>query len=136
MSQIWLPDSSKLAINQENKNNVIICWHDVIVKFFDNVMFLLLSLVTGSSFMTISLLVLELWQCSFIRDWPEIWKLEIPLSEFCPITGDWSKLPNLTQRSLMKCYWMLPNARVTSFTVSKLLRENQQRALTNKTSTM
>ena len=26
----------------------------------------------------------------------------------------------------MKCYWMLQNAKVTAFTVSELLRENQQ----------
>ena len=96
--------------------------------FFDVVLFLLSSLVTGPSFMSISSLVLELWQFSFIRDWPEIRKSEIPPSEFCPISGDWGKLgiPNLARMSLMKCYWMLQNARVTAFTVSKLLRENQQ----------
>ena len=38
-------------------------------KFFDVVLFLLLSLVTGPSFMSISSLVLELWQFFFIRDW-------------------------------------------------------------------
>ena len=96
--------------------------------FFDVVLFLLSSLVTGPSFMSISSLVLELWQFSFIRDWPEIWKSEIPPSEFCPISGDWGKLeiPNLARMFLMKCYWMLKNARVTAFTVSELLRENQQ----------
>ena len=60
--------------------------------FFDVVLFLLSSLVTDPSFMSISSLVLELWQFSFIRDWPEIRKSEIPPSEFCPISGDWSKL--------------------------------------------
>ena len=30
--------------------------------------------------------------------------------------------------SLVKCYWMLQNARVTAFTVSELLRENHQGA--------
>ena len=39
--------------------------------FFDD-LFLLSNLVTGPSFMSISSLVLELWQFSFIRDWPEI----------------------------------------------------------------
>ena len=29
--------------------------------------------------------------------------------------------------SLMKCYYMLQNARVTAFTVAELLRGNQQR---------
>ena len=71
-------------------------------------------LVTGSNFMTISLLVLELRQFSFIRDWPEILKSEILSSEFCQISGDWDKfgIPNLAQMSL---------------TFSELLSENQQR---------
>ena len=46
--------------------------------FFDVVLFLLSSLATGSSFIPISSLVLELWQFTFIRDWPEIRKWEIP----------------------------------------------------------
>ena len=36
------------------------------------------SLVTGPSLMSISSMVLELWQFSFTRDWPEIQKSEIP----------------------------------------------------------
>ena len=97
-------------------------------NFFDVVLFLLSSLVTGPSFMSMSSLVLELWQFSFIRDWPEIRKSEIPLSEFLPISGDWGELgmPNLARMSLIKCYWMLQNARVTAFTISELLRENQK----------
>ena len=93
--------------------------------FFDD-LFLLSNLVTGPSFMSISSLVLELWQFSFIRDWPEIQESEIPLSEFCPISGDWGKLwiPNLAQMSLIECYWMLQISRVTAFTVFELLREN------------
>ena len=94
---------------------------------FDVVLFLLSSLVTGPSFMSISSLVLELWQFSFLRDWPEIWKLEIPPSEFFPISEDWGKLwiPNLARMSVIECYWMLQNCRVTAFTVFELLRENQ-----------
>ena len=91
-------------------------------------LFFLSSLVTGPSFISISWLVLELWQFSFIRDWPEIRKLEIPSSEFCPISEDWGglRIPNLSRVSLMKCYWMLQNDRATAFTISELLRENQQ----------
>ena len=65
---------------------------------------------------------------SIIRDWPEIRKLEITLSEFFPISEDWSKLgtPNLARIFLMKSYRTLQIARVIAFTVSKLLRENQQ----------
>ena len=128
-SGIWLLDCSKLAVKWENSSGTTIFRHDVIVKFYDVVLFLLLRLVTGPSFMSISSLVLELWQFSFIRDWPEIRKSEIPPSEFCPISGDWGELgiPNLARMSLIKCYWMLQNARVTAFTVSESLREKQQR---------
>ena len=96
-------------------------------NFFDVVLFLLSSLVTGRSFMSISSLVLELRKFSFIRDWPEIRKWEIPPSEFCPISGDWgeSRVPNLARISLIECYWMLQNSRVTAFTVLELLKENQ-----------
>ena len=95
--------------------------------FFDIALLLLSILVTGPSFMSISSLVLELWQIFFIRDWPEIRESEIPPSEFCPISGDWDKLwiPNLARMSLIECYWMLQNSRVTTFTVFELLRENQ-----------
>ena len=117
---VWLPDCSKLATNWKNDNDVIIFQHDVIVKFFEVVLFLLWSLVTGSSSMSMSSLVLELWQFSFTWDWPEIWKLEIPPSEFFPISGDWGRLgiPNLARMSLIKCYWMLKNNGVTAFTIS------------------
>ena len=96
--------------------------------FFDVGLFLSQSLGTGPSFMSISPLVLELWQFSFGRDWSEIRKLEIPPGEFRPISGDYSKLgmPSLAQMSLIKCYYMLQNTRVTAFTVSELLGENQQ----------
>ena len=95
---------------------------------FDVVLFVLSHLVTGPSFMSTSSLVLELWQFSFVRYLPEIRKSKMPPSEFCPVSGDRGKLgiPNLTKMSLTKCYWMLQSARVTAFTVSELLRENQQ----------
>ena len=95
--------------------------------FFEVVLFLSSSLVTGPRFMSMSSLVLELWQFSFLRDWPEIWKSEIPPNEFCPVSEDWGELGilNLAQMSLMKCYWMLQNARVTTFTVFELLRKNK-----------
>ena len=60
-------------------------------NFFDVILFLLLSLVTGPSFVSISLLVHELGEFIFIRDLPEIQKLKIPLSEFCPISENWAK---------------------------------------------
>ena len=77
--------------------------------FFVVVLFLLLILVPSPSFMSISSLVLELWQFFFIRDSSEIWKSDIPRSEVCPISGDSGELgiPNLAQMSLIKCYWWL-----------------------------
>ena len=65
VSGIWPPDCTKLAKNQENGNDVKIFRQDVIVNFFDVVLFLLSILVTGPGFMARSSLVLELWQFSF-----------------------------------------------------------------------
>ena len=72
-------------------------------------MFLLPSLVTVSSFMTISLLVLELWQFPIIKDWSEIRKWELPMPAFFPISGNRGKLGilNLAWMFLIKCYWKL-----------------------------
>ena len=98
------------------------------MTFFEISVFLVSSLVTGPSFMSISLLVLELWQFLFITEWPVIQKSDIPSSELCLLSGDWSELwiPNMAHMSLMKSYWMLQNASVTAFSFSELLRENQQ----------
>ena len=60
-SEIWLLVCSKLAINEKNDDEVVICWHKVILNFFDVVVFLLSSLVIDPSFMSISSLLLELW---------------------------------------------------------------------------
>ena len=96
--------------------------------FFDVVLFLLSNLVTGPRFMLISSLVLELWQFSFVRGWPEIQKSKMRPSEFRPISGDWGGLvlPIMAGMSviIIKCYWMLQDARFTAFTVFELVREN------------
>ena len=96
-SGIRLPNWSKFAINWKNDSDIRIYQHGVTVKFFDVAMFLLSYLVTDPSFMSISLVVLEFWQLSFVRDWPEIPKLEIPSSEFFSTSGDWGELgiPNV-----------------------------------------
>ena len=60
LSGILPPDCSKLAKNLKNGNGVTIFRHDVIINFFDIVLFLLSSLATGPSFTSISSLVLEL----------------------------------------------------------------------------
>ena len=90
-SGIRLPDSSKLARNWKNnwRHNLLPLRHR---QYSVGVaVFLLSGLVTGPSLMSISLLVLELWQFSFMRDWREIQKLEISPSTFCPISGDWGE---------------------------------------------
>ena len=119
VSGIRLPDGFKLAINWKNYNDVTIWWHDVIIKFswvyfvslvkFSYWFKFYVNIITGSGV-----------QFSFIRDWPEIRKLKIPPSKFCPIPGDQGKLGivNLAQKSQTKCYYMLQNARLTAFIVS------------------
>ena len=122
---IRLPDSLKLVISR--KNTMTSQFADMTPS--SNFVALLLStLVTGPSFMSTSWLVLELWLFSFMKNWLEIRKSKIPLSEFCPVSGGWGelKIQNLARMPQIKCYWMLQNARITVFTVSELLRENQQ----------
>ena len=113
-SGIRFPDSSKSAKNHKNDNDVPIFWHGVIVFFFfffDVVLFVLSGLVTGPSFMSISSLVLELWQFYFIgidqksenrntSTWvlSNIWRLGLV------------RVPNLVRMSIIKFYWMLQNA--------------------------
>ena len=98
------------------------------LNFFDVAVFVLSSLVIGPSFMLMSWLALELWQFSFIKDWPEIRKPVILLSMSCLISGEWgqSEIPNLAWISLINCYSVLQIASITAFTVSELLRETQQ----------
>ena len=125
-----LPDCSKLSINRKNDNDVINFRHDFILKYFwrDFVSVINfsywakfhVSIITGSGVIT--------FFC--YKGWPEIQKSEIHPSEFCPISGEWDELgiPYLAGVSVVKCYWMLQNAKSTAFTVSELLRENQQGA--------
>ena len=90
MSGLSLLHCSKLAINLKNGNYATNSDITRVSDFFDTAVFFFSSLVTGPSFTSISLLVLELWQFSSIKGWPEIWKSEIPPSEFCSISGAWS----------------------------------------------
>ena len=67
---IRLPDWSNLAII--GKMTMTSHFADMMLSshFFDVVLFLLSRLLTDPSFMSISSLVVELWQFSFISDWP------------------------------------------------------------------
>ena len=128
MSGILLPDCSKLAINWKNDNDVTIFRHDVIIKFFWCCFVSLVKFSYWSKFHASTTTGSEIMTIFFYKELtrnPEIGKT---LSEFCPIPGNWGKLgiPNLAQMSLIKCYWMLQNARVTVFTVPELFMENQQ----------
>ena len=62
-------------------------------------------------------LVLEFWQFTFIWDWPEIQKSEIPPSEFCPISRDWDELgiPNLAKISLIMSRMLLNVAKYQGY---------------------
>ena len=72
------------------------------------------KIITGSGIMTI-----------FFYKW--LTEIGNSASEFVPISRDWGKLwaRHLAGMSLIQCYWMLQNSRVTTFTVLELLRENQ-----------
>ena len=53
-----------------------LCWYDVIVNFFDIVIFLLSYFVNDLPLMSIKILVVELWQFLFIRDLTRIPEIE------------------------------------------------------------
>ena len=92
-------------------------FHMLLLPIYFKVFFFLLCLTIGPSFMSISSLVLELWQFFFIRDLirnPQLgnthfWEL--------PISGDWGNLGilKLAQMFLIIYYWMLQNTRNTDF---------------------
>ena len=118
-----------LAVNWKNNTDVTIFRRDVIVKLFWRCFVSLvkfsywskfhINIITGSGVMTI-FFYKGVTRHSEIRNTP-VWVF--------PNSEDWGELRILTLEpmSLIKCYWMLQNARVTAFTaVSELLRENQQ----------
>ena len=94
-------------------------------SFFEGVLFLLSSLATGPSFNIITGSgVITTYFYKGLARYPEIGNT---LSKFFPISGDYGELgiPNLPLLFVIKCYGMLQNTRVTAFTISELLRENQ-----------
>ena len=127
MSEIRPPDCSKLAKNPKKDNDAIIFRHDVNVNFFKGCFVSLVKFSYWSKSHVNTITGSGIWQLSFIRDWSEIRKSEIPTSEFFPISGEWGELwiPNLARMSLIECYWMLQNSMVIAFTAFELLRENQ-----------
>ena len=97
-------------------------------NFFDFAVFPLSSLVTGLSFMLISLLVLKLWQFLFVRDSPKMQKLEIPLSWFLSDTWRLGRVRDTKFGTSVSNEKLLNAAKwqVTVFTVSELLRLNNR----------
>ena len=111
---IWLFDCIKSTGNRTAYSDVTTCQHDIIVIFLT--LSYLSSLNSGTSFMSISFLILE----------------------FDLKSGNWgysrpsfiqylSGMQNLPWMSLMKRYLMLQNARFTDFTVGKLMRKTTGR---------
>ena len=95
--------------------------------FFDVVLILLSSLVAASSYMSISLLVLELWIFFYKRlnRNPEIRNTPVWVSPIIWKPGELG-IPNFARMFLIKCSYMMQNAKVTAFTVIAILRENLQ----------
>ena len=122
MAPWWL----QIGHKSEKCNDVIVWWHDVIVKFIWRCR---VSLVKFSHWSKFHVNIMTRSGVMTIFDyWPEIRKSEIPLSEICTISGDWDKLgiPNLAQMFLIKRLLNVQNATVTAFTVSELSRENNK----------
>ena len=92
-------------------------------NFLDVLSLLLTILVNGPSFMSICFML-----CHWFWSYDNVLLQGIDHEYWPRISRNWGELgiPNFARMSLMKCYWMLQNARVTAFIVSELLRENQQ----------
>ena len=126
MPRIPLLNCSKLAKIWKNDNAVIIYWHGVMVNFFWLCSCCLLNfLVTGSSFMAVSLLFLEFWQFLFIGDLTR--NMETGNTPAWALSNIW-RLKRVRRDTtfcmcLMKSQLMLQNARFTTFIASKLLRK-------------
>ena len=129
MFGIRLPDSSKLAINWKNDNDVTIFQNDVIVKYFWRFFVSLFKFSYWSKFhvniITVSGVMTILFYKGLTRNseignipvWilPNIWRLGW--------VSDTKFGTNFSNKMLLNA----TNARITAFTVSELLRENQQR---------
>ena len=122
-----LLDVCNSALNRKTDNDVKICWYDVIANFFQPWCVSLVKFSYCFKFSSISWLFLELWQFLFIKDWPEIRKLETLPFEFCPISGDWCEL-EISSLGRMSLKILLNAAKCQGYRLcsSKLLREIQQ----------
>ena len=103
-SGMRLSDCSRLAINWKNNNNVTIFRHDIIVNIFKVFFVSLVNFSYWSKFFINIITVSGFMTIFFYKGLTITQKSEIPLSEFCPISGDWDKLeiPNLIRMFLVK----------------------------------
>ena len=73
------------------------------LQFFWRCRVSLVKWLTGPSFMSISKLVLNLWEFLFVKDWLETRKLEIPSSDFWQISVIWHDVSNKMLLNGGKC---------------------------------
>ena len=125
--RIHLLDCSKFAINWKNGNDVTIFQNGIMINFFLMLFFSLaklsywskcpVNIITGSEVMTISIYkgLTRNLEIGNTPVWflPNIWRL------------GWVRNTKFGT-SLIRCYWILKNGRLTAFTVSELLRENHK----------
>ena len=91
-SGIRRPDGCKLVINWKKDNDVTICRHDAIVKYFWRFRVSLVKFRYSSMFHVNVMTGSRVMKILFYKNWPETQKLKIQPSEFCPISGDWGKV--------------------------------------------
>ena len=125
-SGIWLPDTSKLTINKKN-NDVIIWGHNVIVKHF---WCYFVSLVKFSYWSKLHVNICRSLVWSYDNFLWLTRNLEIRNTSVWVSSNIW-RLEQVSDTKVgmsfsNKMYWMLQNTTVIAFTVSELLRENQQ----------
>ena len=128
-SRIRLPDCSKLTTNLKNTNDAIIYRHNLIINFFDVVLFVLSGLVSGPSFMLTSSLVLEFWQVLAIKGLTKNPEIEnIPVWDLSNI---WRQGQFRDTKSSMsasnKMLVIVQNARFTGLFLSYLEKQNNGR---------
>ena len=122
MFRIRLVDCLKLAINW--KNDITICWHDVIVNFFWRFHVSLVNFSYWSKFHVNSI------TGSGVKD--NIWlttNTEIGKNLSCLVLPNIWRLGQVKDTKFdanvsNKSCCLLQNAQVTAFTISELLREN------------
>ena len=119
VSEIWLPDCFKLAINEKNDNDATISRNDVIVKFFDGLLFLLLNLITGPCLMSISITGSGVMTIFFYKELTR--NLENGNTPAGVLPNIWRLGQVRDTKFGMNVSRMLQNVRVTAFTFTVLL---------------